>query len=118
LQTNKISSEANNLANALKTNHKKQGDWGELILENLLERAGLVKNREFVVQSNLVTAESKNLRPDIIVNLPNNRAVIIDSKVSLNAYDSYCNTEQNEDQVLYFHEHLTAILVLLSYLCS
>lgn len=109
LQTNKISSEANNLANALKTNHKKQGDWGELILENLLERAGLVKNREFVVQSNLVTAEGKNLRPDIIVNLPNNRAVIIDSKVSLNAYDSYCNTEQTEDQVLFLNDHLKAI---------
>jgi len=59
LQTNKISTEANNLANALKTNHKKQGDWGELILENILQKSGLVKNREYRTQSNLVTNEGK-----------------------------------------------------------
>lgn len=109
LQTNKISTEANNLANALKTNHKKQGDWGELILENLLEKSGLVKGREYVVQNNLVTNEGKNVRPDIIVNLPNNRAIIIDSKVSLNAYDAYCNAENTEEQLQYLTNHLKAI---------
>lgn len=109
LQTNKISAEANNLANALKTNHKKQGDWGELILENILQKSGLVKNREYRVQANFVTVEGKNVRPDIIIDLPNNRSIIIDSKVSLNAYDSYCNAENKEDQNLFLNNHLKAL---------
>ncbi len=109
LQTNKISTEANNLANALKTNHKKQGDWGELILENILQKSGLVKNREYRTQSNLVTNDGKNVRPDIIIDLPNNRSIIVDSKVSLNAYDAYCNTESTEEQTIYLNNHLKAL---------
>ncbi len=109
LQTNKISNEANNLANALKTNHKKQGDWGELILESILQKSGLVKNREYRTQANLVSTEGKNLRPDIIIDLPNNRSIIIDSKVSLNAYDAYCNTENNEEQKVFLNNHLKAL---------
>lgn len=109
LQTNKISTEANNLANALKTNHKKQGDWGEMILENILQKSGLVKNREYRTQANLVSTEGKNLRPDIIIDLPNNRSIIIDSKVSLNAYDAYCNTDSTEEQTIYMNNHLKAL---------
>lgn len=109
LQTNKISTEANNLANALKTNHKKQGDWGEMILENILQKSGLVKNREYRTQTNLVTNEGKNVRPDIIIDLPNNRSIIVDSKVSLNAYDSYCNTESTEEQTIYLNSHLKSL---------
>ena len=109
LQTNKISTEATNLANALKTNHKKQGDWGELILENILQKSGLVKNREYRTQSNLVTNEGKNVRPDIIIDLPNNRSIIVDSKVSLNAYDAYCNSESTEEQTIYLNNHLKAL---------
>lgn len=109
LQTNKISTEANNLANALKTNHKKQGDWGEMILENILQKSGLVKNREYRTQSNFVTNEGKSLRPDIIIDLPNNRSIIIDSKVSLNAYDAYCNAEIVEEQTIYLNNHLKAL---------
>ena len=109
LQTNKISTEANNLANALKTNHKKQGDWGELILENILQKSGLVKNREYRTQSNLVTNEGKNVRPDIIIDLPNNRSIVVDSKVSLNAYDAYCNTDSAEEQSIYLNNHLKAL---------
>src|SRR5690554_443896 len=109
LHTNKISDEANNLVNALKTNHKKQGDWGEVILENILEKSGLVKDREFVVQSSLTTTEGKSARPDIIVNLPNNRSIIIDSKVSLSAYDAYCSSENIQEQRLFLNEHLKAI---------
>ncbi len=109
LQTNKISTEANNLANALKTNHKKQGDWGELILENILQKSGLVKNREYRTQSNLVTNDGKNVRPDIIIDLPNNRSIIVDSKVSLNAYDGYCNTDSTEEQTIYLNNHLKAL---------
>jgi len=109
LQTNKISTEASNLANALKSNHKKQGDWGELILENILQKSGLVKDREYRLQTNLVTNEGKNVRPDIIIDLPNNRSIIVDSKVSLNAYDAYCNTENIDEQSIYLNNHLKAL---------
>ncbi len=108
-QTTKISSEANNLVHALKTNHKKQGDWGEMILESILQKSGLVKDREYRVQHNLVNSEGKNVRPDIIVDLPGSRSIVIDSKVSLNAYEAYCNAEQKEEQQLFIHEHLKAI---------
>lgn len=109
LQTNKISTEANNLANALKTNHKKQGDWGELILENILQKSGLVKDREYRIQNNFVTNEGKNVRPDIVIDLPQNRSIFIDSKVSLNAYDAYCNAENSEEQIVYLNNHLKAL---------
>ena len=109
LQTNKISTEANNLANALKTNHKKQGDWGELILENILQKSGLVKDREYRIQNNFVTNEGKNVRPDIVIDLPQNRSIVIDSKVSLNAYDAYCNAENSEEQIVYLNNHLKAL---------
>jgi len=108
-QTTKISSEANNLVNALKTNHKKQGDWGEMILESILQKSGLIKDREYRVQQNLVNTEGRNVRPDIIVDLPGDRSIVIDSKVSLNAYDAYCNAEQKEEQQLFINEHLKAI---------
>ncbi len=109
LQTNKISTEANNLANALKTNHKKQGDWGELILENILQKSGLVKDREYRIQNNFVTNEGKNVRPDIVIDLPQNRSIVIDSKVSLNAYDAYCNAENSEEQIVHLNNHLKAL---------
>lgn len=108
-QTNKISAEANNLVNALKTNHKKQGDWGEMILESILQKSGLLKDREYRVQNNLVNNEGKNVRPDIIVDLPGNRSIVIDSKVSLNAYEAYCNADLKEEQQLFVNEHLKAI---------
>ena len=108
-QTTKISTEANNLVNALKTNHKKQGDWGEMILESILQKSGLVKDREYRVQNNLVNHEGKNVRPDIIVDLPENRSIVIDSKVSLNAYNAYCNAENKEEQQLFLTNHLKAV---------
>lgn len=108
-QTNKISSEANNLASALKSNYKKQGDWGEVILENILEKSGLTKNREYRTQNNITTTEGKNLRPDIIIDLPNNRSIIIDAKVSLNAYDLYCNASDIIQQQQHLTQHIKAI---------
>lgn len=108
-QTSKISEEANNLVHALKSNHKKQGDWGEVILESILEKSGLIKNREYRVQQNLVSEERKNLRPDIIIDLPENRSIVIDSKVSLNAYNAYCNSEDKENQQIHLKQHLKAI---------
>lgn len=108
-QTSKISTEANNLVHALKSNHKKQGDWGEVILESILEKSGLIKNREYRVQQHLVTEEGKYVRPDIIVDLPESRSIVIDSKVSLNAYNAYCNSDRSEDQQVYLKNHLKAI---------
>lgn len=108
-QTTKISSEANNLTNALKGNHKKQGDWGEMILESILQQSGLVKDREYRVQNNLKNDEQSNIRPDIIVELPQEKNIVIDSKVSLVAYDNYCSAETNEEQHIALSQHLKSL---------
>lgn len=96
----KVSKDATNLANALKGNSKMQGDWGEIILERLLEVSGLQKDREYFTQFNIKNSdENKNLRPDMIVKLPSKRYVIIDSKVSLNAYERYVNNDLNSQDL-------------------
>jgi len=107
--TQKISQEANNLASALKGQAKKQGDWGETILERILELSGLEKNREYFVQENRKDEEGINQRPDIIVRLPDDRNIIIDSKVSLNAYLRYSEADSKEQQDIFIASHLQAI---------
>ena len=87
----RISQDAINLTNALKGNNKAQGDWGEMVLENLLEDSGLTKNREYFVQENLKGENGANYRPDVTVKLPNGKKIIIDSKVSLKDYERYIN---------------------------
>ncbi|MDR2121016.1 MAG: DNA recombination protein RmuC [Tannerella sp.] len=108
-QTNKVSNEANNLAAALKGQAKKQGNWGEMILESILQQSGLVKNREYFLQQNQKDEEGRNLRPDVLVKLPDNRTVIIDSKVSLTAYDRYSAAETAEEQAVHLEEHVRSI---------
>jgi DNA recombination protein RmuC len=105
-QTNKVSAEANNLATALKGNPQKRGNWGEMILERILESSGLTKDREYFIQQALKDEEGNNLRPDVIVKLPGERNIIIDSKVSLIAYDNYCATENADEQKLFLEEHI------------
>lgn len=111
-----ISKEAKDLTTALKGNSKVQGDWGEMILENILEKSGLEKGREYEVQvttdengKTLRNDEGTALRPDVVINYPGNRYVVIDSKVSLNAYVSYVNAETSEDQDKYAKQHLLSM---------
>lgn len=110
-QTQTVSKEASNLTKALKGEAKTQGNWGEMILENILEKSGLVKNREYFVQQSFAKEDSEKgrLQPDIVVTLPGNRNVVIDSKVSLVAYDRYCSFDNKEEQDLALKEHVRSI---------
>lgn len=104
-----ISQEANNLTQALKGQAKTRGNWGEIILESILEKSGLVKDREYFVQQSFNNAEGRRLQPDVIVSYPGERSVIIDSKVSLNAYERYSSSDIKEEQDAALREHLQAI---------
>lgn len=108
-QNLKISDEANNLTKALKGESKTQGNWGELILERVLEKSGLVKNREYFVQTNLKDSEGNRFLPDVVIHLPNNRKMIIDSKVSLRSYEKYVNEENEVEKSRYLKEHIKAL---------
>ncbi len=92
---NQISQDAINLTKALKGENKTQGDWRELILSKILEQTGLREGKEYSTQGSYSGADGKRLRPDVIVHLPQNKDIVIDSKVSLNAYLKY--TEANDD---------------------
>ncbi len=104
-----MSEEANNLTRALKGDTKTQGNWGEYILESILEKSGLVKGREFVIQETIKSDEGANLRPDVIVNMPDNKSMIIDSKVSLTAYESYCSSDEKTIKEKALNEHINSI---------
>lgn len=98
----KMSQEAANLASALKGSNKAQGNWGEMILEKLLQDSGLTKGREYSTQETF-TSDDGNLRPDVIINLPNNKKIIIDSKVSLLDYEKFCSKNQFSEDDLQRH---------------
>src|SRR5699024_9870053 len=108
-QNLKISEEATNLTQALKGNTKMQGDWGEVILERVLEQSGLRKDSEYFTQQSFVNAQHKRVRPDVIIALPNNRKMIVDSKVSLRAYERYSNSTTTAEQQQQLQLHLKAI---------
>ncbi|MDD2279620.1 MAG: DNA recombination protein RmuC [Bacteroidales bacterium] len=105
----KISEEANNLTNALKGQVKQQGNWGEMILESILERSGLVKDREYFVQESFKDEEGRRFQPDVIIKYPDNRKVVIDSKVSLVAYERYCSSENPDEQKKELASHVKSI---------
>jgi len=106
---NQISKDANNLTNALKGQAKTQGNWGEMILENILEYSGLVKNREYFLQESYTDESGKRKQPDVIIKYPGDRHIIVDSKVSLTAYERFANEEDVEAQKLYLAEHIRSI---------
>lgn len=93
-----ISKEAKNLTEALKGQVKTQGNWGEMILESILNKSGLVKGREYTTQESLKDEEGKRFQPDVIISYPDKRKVVIDSKVSLIAYDRYCAATNPDEQ--------------------
>jgi DNA recombination protein RmuC len=106
---NKISEEAKNLTKALKGDSKTQGDWGEVILERILERSGLIKDSEYKIQMNVKNEVGQNLRPDVVVFLPDNKHIVIDSKVSLTAYENYINADDEMLKSKYIKEHTDSI---------
>ena len=104
-----ISKEAQNLTNALKSNSKVQGDWGEEILENILQQSGLRKGYEYEVQTSFKDNEGKNLRPDMIVHYPDKRDIIIDSKVSLTDYERYISEENIIEKENHLKNHINSL---------
>ena len=108
-QTNKVSNEANNLASALKGSSKKQGNWGEMILETILQHSGLQRDVHYFKEKSFNNEEGQNLRPDFQIHLPDNRLIIADSKVSLIAYNKFCECKNDEESQKYLEEHLKAV---------
>ncbi|QCX39118.1 DNA recombination protein RmuC [Aureibaculum algae] len=106
-----MSKEAVNLTKALKGDSKTQGNWGELILERVLEKSGLEKDREYFLEKSFNTKalNKTRLRPDVIINLPDNKKMIIDSKVSLTDYEKYANAEDDSDKERYLKDHIHSL---------
>ena len=105
----RISDEANNLTRALKGDVKQQGNWGEIVLERLLERSGLTEGQEYQREVVAQNIEGKTIRPDVIVNLPDKKHIIIDSKVSLIAYERYVNSDDPDEKAQYVRSHIDSL---------
>jgi DNA recombination protein RmuC len=101
--------DAQNLTKALKGDAKMQGNWGEFILESILEKSGLVKDREYIAQASISTEDGKRFQPDILINLPDGKCLVIDSKVSLVAYERYVSADDEMVKALSLKEHLQSV---------
>ncbi|HRH62127.1 MAG TPA: DNA recombination protein RmuC [Bacteroidia bacterium] len=104
-----VSEEANNLAKALKGDNKMQGNWGEVILEKILERSGLAKDSEYITQFQTSNESGKTIKPDVVVLLPDNKHIVIDSKVSLTAYESFVNADDESLREKFSKEHIGSV---------
>jgi DNA recombination protein RmuC len=105
----RISQEANNLTKALRGDTKKQGNWGETILERILEQSGLKKGTEYETQFVTTNQDGASIKPDVVVFLPDNKHLIIDAKVSLTAYDRYINSEEDTNREQFLHDHVNSV---------
>jgi DNA recombination protein RmuC len=104
-----ITKEASNLTRALKGDSKAQGNWGEYILESILEKSGLVKGREYFIQESLTSADGKRLQPDVVIKLPDNKNLIIDSKVSLVAYERFMSADDETERSIQLKQHILSL---------
>lgn len=104
-----MSKEAVNLTKALKGDSKSQGNWGELVLERVLEKSGLEKDREYFVQQSFVQNEGRRVLPDVVIHLPDNKKMIIDSKVSLTAYEQFINEDDEILKSNHLKDHLASL---------
>jgi DNA recombination protein RmuC len=108
-QTMQISADAVNLANALKGDNKQQGNWGEFVLEKLLDDSGLTKGREYETQVALKDEEGNRRNPDVIIRLPEGKDIIIDAKASLTDYERYFHAQDEQSQQLCLKQHLNSL---------
>jgi DNA recombination protein RmuC len=104
-----MSKETINLTKALKGDSKTQGNWGELVLERVLEKSGLEKDREYYVQQSFTNEEGRRVLPDVVIHLPDNKKMIVDSKVSLTAYEQYVNEEDETVKAQFLKEHVASL---------
>ncbi len=107
-QSKQIQLDANNLTKALKGDSKKQGNWGEVILERVLERSGLVKDREYRIQAS-INSEGARFQPDVIIDLPDEKHLIVDAKISLVAYERMMSAETEEEKLINLKQHLLSV---------
>ena len=107
-QNLKITREAENLTRALKGDSKMQGNWGELVLERVLEKSGLEKDREYTVQQSFQREDGSRVLPDVIINLPNGNKMVVDSKVSLTHYERFVNADE-EEQKEFLKDHINSL---------
>lgn len=108
-QSMAIKNEASNLTKALKGDTKKQGNWGEVILERVLERSGLNKDQEYRLQVSMLDEQGRRLQPDAIIDLPDEKQLIVDSKVSLVAYEKLVNADTEEERDAYLKQHIQSV---------
>lgn len=108
-QAQKIGEDAVNLAQALKGNTKTQGNWGEVVLERLLEESGLQKGREYDTQVNFTGSDGSRLVPDVIIHLPENKDIVIDAKCSLVDYERFCSADDEFERKQYLNAHVSSL---------
>ena len=104
-----ISQEAHNLTRALKADTKKQGNWGEFVLDRILEMSGLIKGESFIKQSSFTDESGNRLQPDIVITLPDNKHIVVDSKVSLIAYERLINCTLDADRLTHLDQHVYSL---------